>query len=616
MNSKMKTMVFVFCIFLAFLLGYWLRTPVVPADESSASQAMGLTCSMHPQIRQSKMGKCPLCGMDLIPVTNDLGSECGPKELKLSEAAEKLAAIETAPVERKFVLAEIRMFGKIAYNSDTLCYVNSRFAGRIDKLFVKSSGMAVKKGARLAEVYSQELLVLLQELVQALNVKETRPNDPATLAFFNSIKEKYRLSGFSEDQVEEIISKVKATDRLTVNSQVSGILLSITSPISGVLVEKTPVVGKFFDKGEILFTVADLSRVWINVEAYETDLPWLKYGQDVEFTTEACPGIKFNGRIALIQPILDEATRTVKIRIVADNKEGGLKPGMFVNAIVCAKIADGGKVVDSSLAGKWISPMHPEIIKDAPGICDLCETPLVSAESMGLVDENDKNLQPPLVIPSTAPLITGKRAVVYVAVPGKNGVYEGREVSLGVRSGNYFIVESGLQEGENVVTNGNFKIDSSFQILAKSSMMTPPRADTPAPAPLVEEEIKIKNAPPPPDEILLAYFALQRALFADNLIDALKDAGKLDERYESSIASSNDLNAVRKNFEGISKRFYREIAVSAENLKSPVYKFFCPMAFNNRGAFWLQDNDKIQNPYFGPAMPTCGELKETIPAGK
>ena len=274
------------------------------------------------------------------------------------------------------------------------------------------------------------------------------------LTFFNSIKEKYRLSGFSEDQVEEIISKVKATDRLTVNSQVSGILLTITSPTSGVVVEKVPGAGKFFDKGETLFTVADLSRVWINAEAYETDLPWLKYGQYVEFTTEACPGKKFKGRIVLIQPTLDEATRTVKVRIAADNKDGRLKPGMFVNAVICAKIADGGKVVDSSLVGKWISPMHPEIIRDAPGICDICGIPLVSAESIGLADEADKNLPPPLVIPASAPLITGKRAVVYVAVPGKNGVYEGREISLGARSGNYFIVESGLREGENVVTNG------------------------------------------------------------------------------------------------------------------------------------------------------------------
>ena len=197
-------------------------------------------------------------------------------------------------------------------------------------------------------------------------------------------------------------------------------------------------------------------------------------------------------------------------------------------------------------------------------------------------------------------------------------LYEGREISLGARSGNYFIVESGLREGENVVTNGNFKIDSSFQILAKSSMMTLPGENDSEPVTVApaEQEIKIKNAPPPPDEILQAYFAVQKALFAENLGEALKNAAKLDERYESSLVSAKDLNAARKDFDIMSKRFYREISSSSENLKTPVYKFFCLMAFNNKGAFWLQDNDRKQNPYFGPAMPTCGELKETIPGVK
>jgi Cu(I)/Ag(I) efflux system membrane fusion protein len=417
--------------------------------------------------------------MDLIPVSVDSGYACGPRELKLTEAAEKLAAIATVPVERKFVPAEIRMLGKVSYNEDTLCYVNARFSGRIDKLFVKSAGIPVKKGERIAEVYSSELLVIQQELIQANRFKESKPDDVTAISFFNSIKEKNLNSGFSEDQINEIIRKGKGTgaDRISGTSPVSGVLLTITSPIVGVVVEKAAVTGKFFEKGEILFTIADLSRVWINVEAYETDLPWLKYGQKVEFTVEACPGRKFEGRIALIQPILDLATRTVKIRLSAENKEGRLKPGMFVQAVVHAKMAEGGQVLDTSLAGKWISPMHPEVIRDEEGICDVCGVPLVTAESLGLAGNNEENLSPPLVIPASAPLITGKRAVVYVAVPGKRGVYEGREVGLGPRSGNYFIVESGLKEGENVVSNGNFKLDSSFQILAKSSMMSMPGED-------------------------------------------------------------------------------------------------------------------------------------------
>jgi len=618
--KKMNLIISAFIVLTAFALGYFMRGPSVqpdaeeePAVSAGVTKPIGMTCSMHPQIRQAKAGKCALCGMDLIPAGGDSGDSCGSSELKLSEAAEKLADIETAPVERKFVPAEIRMLGKVSYNEDTLCYVNARFSGRIDKLFVKSAGIPVKKGERIAEVYSSELLVIQQELLQAKRFLESKPDDATAISFFNSIKEKNLISGFTEDQINEIIRKGKGTgaDRISGTSPVFGVLLSITSPISGVVIEKAAVTGKFFEKGEILFTIADLSRVWINVEAYETDLPWLKYGQEVAFTTDACPGKKFNARVSLIQPILDETTRTVKVRLSAENKEGRLKPGMFVHAIVRAKIAEDGEVVDSSLAGKWISPMHPEIIRDAPGKCDICGVDLVTAESLGLADEKEKDAVPPLAIPASAALVTGKRAVVYVSVPGKKGVYECREIVLGPRAGDYFIVESGLKEGENVVTSGSFKIDSSLQILAKTSMMKTSRGNDPEPASAPEVHA-MKNAPPPPDDVIEEYFQVHKALFTDNPGEVLKHAAKLDAKYSANLASSRDIWEARKAFEQISKLLHKDLAGSEANLKKPFFKIFCPMAFEGRGSFWIQDDEKVQNPYFGPSMPECGEVKEKL----
>ncbi|OGV58913.1 MAG: hypothetical protein A2X45_05400 [Lentisphaerae bacterium GWF2_50_93] len=611
-----------FIVLSAFALGYLMRGPAMRpeagsgvAESAVVSKPADMTCSMHPQIRQPKPGKCPLCGMDLISAGSDSGDSCGPRELKLSEAAEKLADIETAPVERKFVPAEIRMLGKIAYNEDTLCYVNARFSGRIDKLFVKSAGIPVKKGERIAEVYSSELLVIQQELLQAKRFLESKPDDVTAISFFNSIREKNLISGFTEDQINEIIRKGKGTgaDRMSGTSPVFGVLLTITSPISGVVVGKGAVTGKFFEKGEILFTIADLSRVWINVEAYEADLPWLKYGQEVEFTSDACPGRKFNGRVSLIQPILDETTRTVKVRLSAENKEGRLKPGMFVHAIVRAKIAEDGKVVDSSLAGKWISPMHPEIIRDAPGKCDICGVDLVTAESLGLAGEKEKTAVPPLVIPASAALLTGKRAVVYVSLPGRKGAYECREIVLGPRAGDFFIVESGLKEGEKVVKSGSFKIDSSLQILAKTSMMKTYAGAAPEP---MTEIPAAKDGQAPSDEILDTYIEVQKALFAENMAIVLKNAPKLDAKYSANLAASKDIREARKSFAQISKLLYGELACSENNLKKPLYKIFCPKVFEGRGAYWIQDSEKVQNPYFGPAMPDSGEVKETIGGGK
>jgi Cu(I)/Ag(I) efflux system membrane fusion protein len=312
---------------------------------------------------------------------------------------------------------------------------------------------------------------------------------------------------------------------------------------------------------------------------------------------------------------------------------------MFVRATLRAKIAASGKVIDTSLAGKWISPMHPEIIKDGPGSCDICGMDLVPAESLGFADPDDKKLAPPLVIPASAPLLTGKRAIAYVAVAGKKGVSEGREIRLGPLAGDYYIVESGLQEGENVVTKGSFKLDSSLQIEAKPSMMstlqesanlplpgkTPnerkthagqagPEGDSSGAAEAVKSDRR--NSPPPPDDIMTSYFAVQKALFLEALGDAVRQSAKLDERYSSRLSISKDLKTAREDFSHVSALLYRELSASAENLKRPVYRFFCPMAFDDKGAYWLQEGNQTQNPYFGSVMPKCGELKETIAADK
>jgi membrane fusion protein, copper/silver efflux system len=192
----------------------------------------------------------------------------------------------------------------------------------------------------------------------------------------------------------------------------------------------------------------------------------------VEFEAEAFPGDFFHGRISFIDPILDQMTRTVKIRVNINNADGRLKPGMFVRARVRADIAEAGRVMDNYLVGKWIGPMHPEIIRDEPGLCPICEMPLVPTETMGYVSGG--NVEKPLVVPASAVLKTGKRAVVYVKTPNmQKPTFEGREIVLGARAGDTYIVKSGLAEGELVVTQGNFKIDSALQIQAKPSMMNP-----------------------------------------------------------------------------------------------------------------------------------------------
>ncbi len=264
-------------------------------------------------------------------------------------------------------------------------------------------------------------------------------------------------------QIQEIEQRGKPNDHIT-----------IYSPVGGIVIQKLKQEGDRVRTGDRIYTVADLNAVvgsdgCLRIRSHVAPLRARSRIHD-----RSVPGEVFNGRIAFIDPVLNEVTRTVKVRVNVANEDGRLKPEMFVRAIVRSKIAAGGRVLDASLAGKWISPMHPEIVKDEPGNCDICGMPLVRAETLGYVTAEPSDTAKPLVIPVTAALLTGTRAIVYVQVPdAEEPTYEGREIVLGPRAGDYYLVKTGLKEGELVVTNGNFKLDSALQISAKPSMMTP-----------------------------------------------------------------------------------------------------------------------------------------------
>ncbi len=387
---------------------------------------------MHPQIQLSKPGKCPICGMDLIPVAGQNKEQKEKpgslRELTLSPYAMKLAEIETSPVIRKFVSVNVRMVGKIDYDETRVGYITAWVPGRIDKLFVDFTGVTVEKGKPMVYLYSPELLAAQAELIEAIRasrtLKKSRVKSIKVTARHNIIaaQEKLRLLGLTEAQIKEIIKRGKPSDHIT-----------ILAPMSGVVIHKNALEGMYVKTGTRIYTIADLSNVWAKLDAYESDIAWLREGQEVDFKTEAYPGISFKGKISFIDPFINPKTRTVKVRVDISNENYRLKPEMFVHAVAKAPVSAAARVI---------------------------ETP-------------DKEVLPPLLIPASAPLITGKRAIVYVAVPGKEGTFEGREIILGPKAGDYYVVLSGLKEGERVVTNGNFKIDSSLQIQAKPSMMSP-----------------------------------------------------------------------------------------------------------------------------------------------
>ncbi len=466
-------------LLVGIVTGYWLghrSGEAAPgkgteaAAEGQAKKTQFWTCAMHPQIRQPEPGNCPICGMELIPVSSESGSEmAGLREFRASEDAKQLMHIETSPVERKFVTKDVRLVGKIDYDETRLSYITAWIPGRFDRLYVDFTGIDVRKGDHMVSLYSPELLTAQEELRRTLEaLKNMRPGAPEVLretakATLEAARAKLRRWGLTDEQIADAEKNGVSSDHAT-----------IYAPISGTVIVRNGQEGMYVQEGTRIYTLADLSSVWVKLDAYESDLPWLHYGQRVSFTTEAYPGEEFDGRISFIEPVLDATTRTVKVRVNVANPDGRLKPEMFVRSEVRAQVATGGRVMDPSLAGKWICPMHPEVIEDKPGTCEICGMQLVKAKDLGYVSAQPNDEDMPLVIPASAALVTGTRAIVYVEKPDTEvPTYDGRQIVLGPRAGDYYLVRAGLEEGERVVTRGNFKIDSALQILAKPSMMTP-----------------------------------------------------------------------------------------------------------------------------------------------
>ncbi len=570
------------------------------------------TCSMHPQIQAPKPGLCPICAMELIPLSR-AGAIGEGREYSMSDAAKVLAGINTTVVERAFPEAEVRLYGTVAYDETRQKIIAARFPGRIERLFVDYTGIRVNEGDHLATIYSPDLLAAQTELLTAKQYK----NEGA----LRIARDKLRLWGFPDKRINEIESSGATLDQLMIDA-----------PASGIVTHKNISEGEYVQTGMNLFTIDRLDELWIMFDAYESDKPWLRFGQTVQFTAEAIPGREFEGRISFLSPSLNPKTRTFAVRVNLNNAESLLQPGMFVRGVVKAKIAGAGRVIDPSLAGKWISPMHPEVVRDGPGKCDVCGMDLVPAEELGYTVATPEG-KGPLLVSASAVLNTGKRSVVYVEkTDAEEPTFEGREVLLGTRAGDVYLVEAGLKEGERVVTEGAFAIDSALQIQARPSMMLP--GDDQAP---LFQQFEVENEfLSQVDAIVEAYFALQLALAGDDLPKSKASATALSNSLEieidslsqeaadayrtvrgqladslKSLQEAEDIKAARVPFEPASHSV-DELVRRFGTHKLPVYVAHCPMAFSNRGANWLQGNEDLLNPYFGDAMLRCGEIKEQI----
>lgn len=503
---------------VGYLLGNARSRPIVPTSatgpggvlgEAPSSSKQVYTCSMHPQVRMDRPGNCPICEMPLIPAASASAATGGAPMLQLSEHALAMASVETVAIERRPLSRDLRAVGRIEYNESSLATITPRVDGYAERLFVSFTGVEIRKGDHLAEVYSPELLVAQQELL--ISLQSGAGNSLAEVA-----KTKLRLLGLTDQQVADLVEKKQTTDRVT-----------LYSPISGTVIEKSIVEKASFKAGDALYRIANLDSVWIYLDIYEYDLPWVRYGQKVRITAQAIPGRTFDGVVTFVQPVVNDQSRTVRVPVYVDNKDHTLKPGMFVTAVIAAALTDEGRAAPTGIEGRFTCPMHPQVLADAAGACPICQMPLekipggttdaAAPDQHAAHDENapavsipaapkyfcpmkcegEKTYDQPgrcpvcnmtlkewsdgsagsakgtgaLAVPVSAVLDSGTRQIVYIEK--SRGLFEPRELTLGPRAGEYFAVLAGLTVGERVVTRGNFLIDSQFQVTGHPSLFYP-----------------------------------------------------------------------------------------------------------------------------------------------
>lgn len=534
------------------------KTEEQHAEHDAAEDTMW-TCSMHPQIMQPEPGDCPICGMELIPADQSDATIAG---FTMTENAMKLANIQTTIVGTSNADKSINLSGTLEANEELNAVQSSYFAGRIEQLFINTTGEQVKIDQILATIYSPELVAAQQELLTALKLKESQPK------LYQAVRNKLKNWKLSDSQINAIEESGKVKENFPVFAS-----------NSGTVTEKMVNEGDYVNRGEALYKVANLTKVWAVFDAYEQQLSNLKESQKLQISVNAFADESFSGTIDFIDPILDNSARTTEVRVVLNNREGKLKPGMFVQAEVELEATE-----DSQIS-----------------------------------------------IPKSAVMWTGERSVVYLKTDRNTPQFEMKEVKLGSELGDSYQILEGLEKGDEVVTNGTFTVDAAAQLQGKKSMMSRnavdnnesmkmeislPKSFQSALQPLLQDYLQLKDDLVASD----ATSAMQAAKKASAKINNI-DTAELDKMLTShfkaiqdkfkAISASEEIAAQRENFIALSQNMIA--LVSNFDEIEEIYIQRCPMANNNKGATWLSRNKEIRNPYFGEQMLGCGETIQSLP---
>ncbi|MFU8785055.1 efflux RND transporter periplasmic adaptor subunit [Aliidiomarina sp.] len=571
-------------------------------QQAFSSTTQEYTCSMHPHFRSTDPNeRCPICGMELIPVAASNGGNDEFVRIEFSGRSLALLGLQTEPVQRGNAQHEVRLSGQIEFDESALTSISAWTGGRIERLFVNYTGAHVTAQQPLLELYSPELLVAQQELLQAH--RQLQQNGPEFLrdsqaTTYRAARERLRLLGLSGTQIDAVISSGEVSDRIT-----------IYAPSAGLVVTRNIRQGDYVNTGDTLLELANESKLWALFEVFERDLAFIQRGQHLQFQL-GNTGQSFHGQVVSIAPRIDAERRTRAVRVALTNTGNtAMVPGAFTRATVQINIEDV------------------------------------------------------LSIPASAALITGIRAVVYVQI--NVGEFEARTVELGRRLGDRYEVLDGLTDDELIVSRGAFRIDSELQLRGRPSMMAPEGGgatgheqhghgaaqdehtnDEPAghadtsdnhainaaannrgadhSEPAISFTSSLQLAP-----LFSAYHGMWEALHSDSLSDWQSAALEFyaavgDVTWPSNFSTIAQQLSVGlghahhvSNIRAARDQFYSHsqamIALAEAGFhEGELHLMFCPMARRGDGAYWLQESDTLLNPYFGDRMLRCGDVVRAL----
>ena len=569
MKILSKTIVFPLILGLGIFIG-WISntgTPPVSSEIHAHGASEVYSCSMHPQIRQNQPGTCPLCGMNLVQSTS-LQTTTDPNAIQLSEDAQKLADIQTLKVTKSSPSVTLHLNGRVLADKRKTAVQTTHISGQIEQLLIGSKGQYIKAGEIIAYVYSPDLIEAQNELFEAFAMKEAQPE------LFEATRKKLENWKLTSAQIDTILRLGEPIESFPLVSEWTGIIL-----------DKYVSKGSHIERGTQLYEIANLKSVWVTFDLYETDLKTVHVGDKINMEFSSYPGKIFLGQVNFINPIVDPATQVAQIRVIYTNTFKPVYPGTSVK---------------------------------------------------GLLNSQPKDDQKIIILPKTAVLWTGKRSIVYVKDPTSNEpTFHLREVILGALNTSGYAIEKGLEVGEEVVVNGVFTIDAAAQLAGKNSMMNLPHLKTSKES--LDEKKTVKINPSPSVTLTLkkmtdAYLNIKNALalknhniitseaalFISQLGDQKNFSADIDQptliqlnKVMHKINKTKKISEVYGPFAEISDFFYDFLDhYKIKNLI--LFRQYCPMAFDNKGAYWLSNTQEIYNPYFGEEMRFCGEIKEQL----